>query len=326
MSIVGIINAQTDSLIMINGDVMVGEMKGMSRGVVTIETDYSKDDFRVEWKGVREIRSVTSFIITTKDGTRLTGSLISASPGKVSIKGTDGSGYEFDILDLVDLKKLDRGFWDRLKVNLDIGYSLTKSNNLMQLTMNSKVGYLAEHWSADINYNTLFSKQDDVDDIRRIEGGGTFNYFLPRDWFLPAAVSFLSNTEQKLDLRTLATLGAGNYVIHTNHSYWGFAAGVAYNNERYSDSESKLSWEGYLGSELNLYDIGDLNLMTKVVAYPSFTESGRWRLDYILDTKYDLPLDFYIKIGVTVNFDNQPVEGAAETAYVLQTGFGWEWE
>ena len=74
-----------------------------------------------------------------------------------------------------------------------------------------------------------------------------------------------------------------------------------------------------------MFDVGDLNLITSIVAYPSFTETKRWRSDFIFDLKYDLPLDFYISLGVTINYDNQPVEGAAEFDYVAHTGFGWEW-
>jgi hypothetical protein len=59
----------------------------------------------------------------------------------------------------------------------------------------------------------------------------------------------------------------------------------------------KNSLEGYFGSELNLYDIGDLSILTKAVAYPSITESGRWRADFVFDTKYDLPLGFLYQIG-----------------------------
>ena len=70
---------------------------------------------------------------------------------------------------------------------------------------------------------------------------------------------------------------------------------------------------------------GILSLLTQIVAYPSFTESGRWRSDFSLDAKYDLPLDFYVKLGYTLNFDNRPAEGSVKTDYVFHTGFGWEW-
>jgi hypothetical protein len=41
--------------------------------------------------------------------------------------------------------------------------------------------------------------------------------------------------------------------------------------------------------------------------------------------KYDLPLDFYIKLGYTLKFDNQPAPGSEKADYVFHTGFGWEW-
>jgi len=41
--------------------------------------------------------------------------------------------------------------------------------------------------------------------------------------------------------------------------------------------------------------------------------------------KYDLPLDLYIRLGYSLNFDNKPVEGTNNVDYVFTTGFGWEW-
>lgn len=136
----------------------------------------------------------------------------------------------------------------------------------------------------------------------------------------------MSNTEQKLDLRTTTNLGIGKYVIHTNKTYWGFSAGANFNNENFSsDADDRNSMEGFFGTELNMFDIGDLSLLTRLVAFPSFTEAGRWRSDFKFDVKYDLPMDFYIKLGFTMNYDNRPVQDASEVDYVFHTGFGWEW-
>jgi hypothetical protein len=67
--------------------------------------------------------------------------------------------------------------------------------------------------------------------------------------------------------------------------------------------------------------------MTSIYAYPGITELGRWRSDFNFDAKYEMPFDddFYIKFGVTVNYDNRPVAGASEVDYIFHTGFGWEW-
>jgi hypothetical protein len=78
-----------------------------------------------------------------------------------------------------------------------------------------------------------------------------------------------------------------------------------------------------VGTEVNLFDIGDFSMLSNLYVYPSFTESGRWRTDFKLDTKYDLPFDLYIKFGVTVNYDNKPAVAGKETDYVYAFSVGW---
>ena len=319
------LTAQYDSLILSNSNVIVGEIKDMDRGVLTIETDYSDKDFKIEWEGVAEIYSKTYFLITISNGSRYNGYLETINRDSIMIKsaykGELGVGKD----EIVYLKEVDKTFWSRLYASIDLGYSLTKSNNLRQLSGNGKLGYIAEKWSGNFDYSTVNSSQDDVEDIMRTDASLTHRYFLPKDWYTLTQLSFLSNTEQKLNLRANIKVGMGKFVLHTNKSYWGFQAGVAYNGEEFVESsDNRKSMEGFIGTELNLYDIGDLSFLISLVGYPSFTESGRWRSDFKTDLKYDLPLDFYIKLAYTLNFDNRPVEGASDTDYVFQTTFGWE--
>ena len=56
----------------------------------------------------------------------------------------------------------------------------------------------------------------------------------------------------------------------------------------------------------------------------SISEKGRYRSDINFDMKYDLPFDLYIKMSLTYNYDNQPIEGADKEDYVFTTSFGWE--
>ncbi len=316
--------AQKDSLVLVNGDILVGEAKNMDRGVLTFETDYSDTDFKIEWEGIQKIYTKSYFLITLTDGRRYNGYLSSADSVHVNIivgDASEGTAME----NIVYLKSVDSDFWSRLSASVDLGYSHTKANNLKQFSVRSTFGYLAERWSADANYNNVRSSQDDIEDIQRLDAGFTYRFFLPKDYFLLAQIAWLSNTEQRITLRTTSKVGLGKYLIHTNQTYWGVQGGVSFNNEDFStETSTRRSGEAFVGTELNMYDIGDLNLLTNIVVYPSLTESGRWRIDYTFDTKYDLPLDFYIKLGFTLNFDNQPVENASTTDYVFQTTFGWE--
>lgn len=320
--------AQSDSLILTNGNIIIGKAKSMDRGVLTYDTDYADSDFKISWNKVNGLFTETVFFITLTSGDRYTGHIESIGPKQMVIVSDEGEKIEVKPEDIVYLDDLDEGFWSQLYASIDVGFDLTKANDFKQVSMRSNVGYTDKRWNIDATYNTLNSSQSDVPDIKRTDGGMGFRWYLPRDWYPLFNVTFLSNTEQKLDLRTSVKAGMGKYIIHTNHSYWGFSGGANYNNENFSsDDADRESWEGFLGTELNLYDIGDLNLLTKLIAYPSFTEAGRWRADFNIDAKYDMPFDddFYIKVGLTYNYDNQPVSGASESDYVFYTGFGWEW-
>lgn len=318
--------AGQDSLVFYNGNQVWGEIKSMERGVLTIETDYSKNDFTIEWSKVKFIKTSTRFFITLTNGDRVAGVIRSGDSTDVVISDPSWGDKHEQLSNIVVLKSGSPGLKDRIKASISVGYSVTKAQNAQQISVRSAISYLAGKWGADVAYNSVLSRQDEVQDVQRKDGGINYSYFLGHDWYLPATVSFLSNTEQLLELRLLAKGGVGKYVVRTNQLYWGISVGANYNTESYlDDTPRRRSWESFLGTELNLFDIGDLSLVTRVVGYPSLTESGRFRTDFSLDTKYDLPLDFYIGVGVTVNYDNRPIEGASDTDYVCQMTFGWKW-
>ena len=333
--------SQTDSLILTNNDLIVGEIKSMDKGVMTIETDYSDSDFKVTWNKIKSISSNTNFLITLSDGRRFNGKLNSIDSANIRIdyydpvkilrlKKSEVSDEETDLIEIVPaysvvyLNAVDKGFWSRLSANIDIGWSLTKANNLRQFNVRSGLGYLADRWKATSSLNSLRSNQDEVDPVKRTDGGITFNYFLPKDWFLLYNLTYLSNTEQLIKSRLGNQIGLGKYIIHTNKTYFGFQTGVNLNSESYFDeTPSRNSGEALIGTQLNLYDIGDLNLLTTLTVYPSFTESGRVRSDFSMDIKYEFLDDFYVKLGTTMNYDNRPIEGATKLDYIFQTTVGW---
>jgi len=322
--------AQIDSLIMNTGEILVGEVKDLKQGVVTIETDYSDSDFKVEWDKVSYIHTERKYIITMSNGERYNGSLQSpVGDGKVVIKDIKIGSVSVDLINVVYLKSVDDDFLSRLSLMMSVGYSLTKANESHQVSARINAGYLSNVFAIEANFNTVQTVQTpDSTTIKttRTEGGLGFRFFIIRDWFAMAGTELLQSTEQKLNLRALTKGGVGNYIVNTNRMYFVLAAGAAWNFEDYEDATipDRNSAEAFAAVEYNIFDIGDLDLKTTLVGYPSLTESGRFRSDFSFDLKYEFPLDFFVNLGFTMNYDNQPVEGATEIDYVLQTTFGWE--
>ncbi|WP_026953627.1 DUF481 domain-containing protein [Algoriphagus vanfongensis] len=342
VGMVTLAKAQTDSLIFKNKDIIVGEIKSMDKGVITIETDYSDSDFKAKWDELVSIKSKTNYLITLANSHRYNGKIKSVSDSTIQITyydpeslirlkkkeiSEDTEGSESIIVPLnevVYLNALDEGFWSRLSASIDLGWSLTKANNLTTFNVRSSLGYLADRWKLSSSFNSLRSTQDEVEPTKRTDANLSFTYFLPRDFFLMYNLTYLSNTEQLIKARVGNQVGVGKYVVHTNKSYFGFQVGANLNSEQYfDDTPSSQSGEAFVGTELSLYDIGDLTLLTNVMAYPSLTDNGRFRTDFKLDVKYEFLDDFYVNLGTTLNYDNQPVAGATTLDYIFQTTVGW---
>lgn len=319
--------SQTDSIFFKNKDLLIGEIKSMDRGVITVSTAYSKEDFKVKWVQVDRIITKVPFIITTSDGIRTFGNIIGSESGKLTFKPEKSESIVLQLYNIIGINKVETRFLDRLKAEIDLGFTVAKARNQRQLTIRSRVGYLTKKWALSGSFNVLASVQDETEAIGRMDANLTYIYFLQKDWFAVGRLDFLSNTEQKLDLRSNTKLGFGKFIKRDNHLYWNFSAGTSFNNERFmGEAEKRQSAESWFGSEVNLFDVGDISLLSNVYAYPSITEKGRVRVDYRVDLKYNLPLDFYIKTGLTWNYDNKPTPGAPLHDYVWQTTFGWSWK
>ena len=148
---------------------------------------------------------------------------------------------------------------------------------------------------------------------------------LPRKWYLLGEVSFLSNIEQALEARISPSLGFGKLLISTNKVYLGLSIGFRYNIENYLEATlNKASLEAFSASSFIMFDFEGFDLNTGIKFYPSLSEKGRLRTDYNFTLKYDLPLDIYIKMGFTFNYDNQPAVRGNDLDFIFISRFGWD--
>ena len=309
-----------------NGDLIVGEIKSLDKGVLVIKTDYSKNDFSVKWSGISDIFSSERFLFRLRDGRSINGNILHDKDGKsLRITSRKDVSETVQLNDIVFAKGVKSDFWGRMKANLDLGMTFAKANRLRQYSARAGLSYVSEHWQTDANYSLIISRQEGARSTKRSDGALNFKYYLQYGWFGLSSFNTLSNTEQALALRVSGRVGAGKMVFHTNRRYWGVGSGLSINNERFTNNtDTRNSIEAFVGSELNLFDMGDLNLLSSLYVFPSLTEKGRWRSDIKVNLKYDLPYDFYIKPSFTVNYDNRPAIAGRDWDYVLVFTVGWE--
>ncbi|WP_026451308.1 DUF481 domain-containing protein [Aequorivita capsosiphonis] len=316
--------SQKDTLVLSNGDQILGEIKKMDRGVLNFSTPYSSGDLKVKWKKVKSVKSAKRFLITAKDGDRYKIDGLDANSANDTLDFKDINVLGIDEIVFIKLLKKD-SFVSRLNASLSFGYNFTKASNASQLTVAAALGYTSDYYSIATRFSAVRSNQDDVEEIQRTSGELAFNYFLGREYFLILQSEYLSNSEQKLKLRMTNKVGLGKYFIHNNRMFFGGNMGVAWNNEEYDGAvdENRNSGEAFVALEVNFFDFNAFSLASGITAYPSLTEKERLRADFNLDLKYDLPLDLFLKLGFNYNYDSKPAEGTSYDDYIIRTTLGW---
>lgn len=322
--------AQQDTLVSKTGDVIIGEIQGLSRNVISFDTDYADSEFQIEWGEVRGLSSSTILIIYTNEGDKYVGTVkYNGNDGRKVIITEEGLDIELSLDEIVSINTSNTKFWDRVYISIDAGYSYAKANNLSQFSTAGRVKYTEDNWNLGAGMNNVVTNQDEVGTTRRNEANIDFNRDIYGDAFAFAGMEFLSSSEQNLDLRTTTKLGVGYYFFRENGLLFQGGLGLANAHENYGPPENSThnSFEGLIGLVFDAYDTGDFSFMARTTAYPSFTNSGRWRINSYVSAKWDLPLDFYIKASFTHNFDSKPqVAGVDKGDYVFQTSIGWEWD
>ena len=64
------------------------------------------------------------------------------------------------------------------------------------------------------------------------------------------------------------------------------------------------------------------DLLTRLTYYPSLTIGGRYRINYNFDLDFNLPGDWYFRIGFFENFDSKPPTDLSKNDYGWTNGFG----
>ncbi len=318
-------HGQRDTLRYKNGDVMVGEVKDLAAGVLTIKTRYSKKDFTVKFNRVKELIIERKCIVTLTQARNYFGYVRTSDEGKISITENDGNVILVSINQITSLQEVDDNFWSRFRGAIDIGANITKANNNRQFNTSARISYTGIRWLLDGNLDILVSAQDSVAETSRTDAQLEGLRLLGNNYYIIAEVAFLQNTAQALDARISPSLGYGKFLVNTNKMYLGVAAGFNYNIERFvNESENRETSEVFVSVGLNMFDFEKIDLLTGIRALPSLTEKDRFRIDYNFKFKYKIIKDFYVSAGLTINYDNQPATVGESFDYVVNTGFGYK--
>lgn len=322
-----LILAQVDTVKVKNGITLYGEIKQINVGVLTMSTSYSDSDFKIDFNEVSSIYVSKKCNIIFSKGKSKVGFLRSENEFEVSFFENESTSNKevFNLQKIVRLEIFEAIFWKRFSIFFDVGYNLTRRNNAAQFTFSGGLFYKGPGWAFNSDLNSFRSRQDNIAKIQRTNANIDVKRLLIKDWYILGSVGYLSNTQQALKSRYNLRLGKGRYIVSNSKILFGLAIGYNLNYENFSPLvESKSMNELFANVNLNLFNLKNIDLTSKIYYYPSVSKTNRHRIDYNFDVKYKLPFNIYVKTGLQFNYDNQSILLNSDFDYIFTTGLGWK--
>jgi hypothetical protein len=316
--------ADTDAVVLRNGDRLHGEIKKLQYGRLELSTA-SMGTVYVEWDKVVELASPNFFEFETADGSRYYGSLEPSASGTLGV-ALEGTVTPIAVASVVRIRRIKESFWDRIDGSITLGASYTRSSEIGQGSMGVALRSRRPAYEFSTDFSTTVTVQPDQPDKSRTVFGASYIRLLRNRWFMLGTGKLESNTDLGLDLRSSAGAGAGRYFVQSNRSLLGAAAGLLVNRENPVDGDSTTNVEAFFGTsyEFFTYDTPKTSLNTTFLLYPSLSVGGRYRTDFSLALSREIVSDFTIGVTAYDSYDSKPPAGSSSTHdFGISLNIGW---
>ena len=316
-----------DSIFLYNGQVLIGDIKKVNLGVLTID-DIDLNMQNVKLYKIKILKSTQEFRIETMDKKIYFSTLHTTTKyGYVNIKSND-SLISLHLTDINNMYFLGKKFSRRLDGNIGAGFSFSKSSGVGQLNLNAAASYITKKFGTQETLSSLASI-DSSRLSRDNENLELYNYYeLNSRWILVAYLSYQRNLELSIARRFQEMVGVGNTIVSLDHIQLVLISGIAVSQEKSTEKvESGPLFEIPAMMRLNFYKFKhpDLQISTNQAMYFSLTEKGRVRYNGTTNFSWELINDFDLNINLYSSFDSKPPIGSiSKFDYGIVIGFSYK--
>lgn len=320
------IAAKTDILVLINGNVVTGEIESLEFGSLRYDTD-SMGTVSVKWDDVVGVTSDQQLQVELTDGRRYFGRL---SPSEEHFEinvVTQSESVRFPTKQIVRITPIitEEKFWRRLEGDISFGLNAQKSSQVTTVNLASDVRYRTLKYLVGLELNSAITDQPTEETKTRQKAGLNYQRFRPNRWFTDWFSSWESNDEIGIQSRVLAGGAVGRFLVQTNTRQFSAAVGVVATRQSYIGGEdSTTQAEGRLQLKyLNRQLDPDASLSFKTNIYPLLEDLSQYRAETDISFKREFIDDLYFEVLLYHSYVSEPPIGAEKGDYGLVTSLGY---
>ena len=319
--------AQSDVVVIDNGDRLTGEIKALDRGLLSFKTD-ATNTIQIEWMHVLKIDSDQNFLVTLDDGRRLFGSW-SASDAEAMLRlDMEEGSLDLPLLLIVRMTPIEGRLIDRISMSIDIGHTFAKANDVRQTDIGYDFRYRSEERLISANFDAARSSTSDEPSSTRSNTTFSYRRFVgERKWDPVGFGAVERNDELGLDRRVTLGGGMSRWLTDTNANRISFTGGMVTTREsEAAATKSEGSVEAVAAVELDWFRYADpeLDVAMRFAAFERLTDTRRTRGNLDLDLRWELVSDFFWGFSLYYSFNSEPIGvDVSSSDYGVVTSVGW---
>ena len=317
---------RTDELVLYNGNTITGEVKSLQQGKVRFKTDHA-DTMYIEWKYVRSLTSSDFFEVENQRGEFFYGMLM---PGTEDRKLLIIGPTETVVLDMervVAIMPIKKTFWGRIDGSLNLGFSFTSADSILQYSLESDATYRQPKYNASVTLSSIQTRQEQRDDIVRDSLEFAYTRYHKDRYFGTGSLVFSRNTELGIDFRTQLSYAFGRSFIQTNRSRLSGNVGLAVSRDNPAGADpDEYILSGVFGGRYHffLYNYPKTDILVELSILPGITDWPRTRSEFNASLRREIFTDFTANFSVYDSYDSDPPpEAAANHDYGVILSVGW---
>ncbi len=317
---------KTDTIVHLNGNILLGEIKKLDNGIVTFKMD-GMGTIKFKLDKINTFSSKKHFQVVMKHGIQYYGTFDTSGVNRnVKISLLNGS-EALNVEEIVEMYPIKKNFWLRTSGVFSLGFNFTKGSDIANLTSSGKLSYRNRKTFSEINWSDNTTFQADTINSNKTDLSLNVQRLLVKKWYFGLNTEGSSNSELGYDMRILGGASIINYLIQNYHNRLFVSLGASANREWANDATDPTNnIEGLLGLNYHFFKYTDpeINITTYINTYPNFSVEGRWRINYYLDARVEIINDFHVGINFYYNFDSKPISvDASKDDYGITTTFSY---
>ena len=310
-----------DRVVMINGDVITGNVSLISGDELLIEPSYA-DEFAIDLAEVASVEIQEAFDIELENDTKLQARLALDESGNQVLLSEDGSTQGIELAQLAEASEPAPYFDWALKTAFNGAYNSGNTDSESTLLFADGGVKVGDHrHRADFTIRNESVNGDETQDQTLFNYD--YNWLVSKPWFVGAGLSYERDPIRELDYRYTTGLVVGRDIFDDSQKFLSINLGPAYQEEKL-DGESR-------GGAVAIWNLRYEHALLDWIDF-FHTQSFTWQFygneNNIYKTNtglnFDLISDLYFNVSYLYDYETAPAEGRSEDDSTLAFGLGYK--